>query len=252
VDEDGDGAVDCADPDCAADPICSSGNETLCDNFQDDDFDNLIDCEDPTDCQALAVCQPGAGPVGSPCLSPNACSANDNDPLCMSEQVVGFMGGYCSEFCDLALNDCAPGSFCSLPFSPSGASVCVDLCAVDADCRLGYRCRDTGFGPPYCWGATEYCTNGVDDDDDTLVDCMDQNCEWDPACPEVCDNGIDDNGNGLIDCEEWVCEADPGCSENDDAQCSNGYDDDGDTLIDCEDATDCIALPLGQRVLREQ
>jgi hypothetical protein len=247
VDEDGDGLVDCADPDCAADPICSSGNETLCDNLKDEDDDFLIDCEDPTDCQALAVCQPGAGPVGSACLSHNACSANNNDPLCLSEQVFGFMGGYCSEFCDLALNDCAPGAFC-MPTHFSSGGVCVDICAVDADCRPGHRCMGIGSGSPFpfCWAVIEECANGVDDDDDTLVDCMDQNCQDDPACPEVCNNGIDDNENGLIDCEDWGCDADPGCSENDEAQCSNGYDDDGDTLVDCEDATDCKALAICQ------
>jgi hypothetical protein len=277
VDEDGDGSVDCADPDCAADPICSSGNETLCNNLQDEDSDGLIDCEDPTDCKALAVCQPGAGSVGSPCLSANACSANNNDPLCLTalEGEIVFTGGYCSEFCDPALNDCAPGSFCSPPTFPSGAGICLGICAVDADCRPGYTCQDMDIGSPFCWEAPEVCANGVDDDGDTLVDCMDQDCQNDPACPEVCDNGIDDNGNGSIDCEDWACQyevacsevcdngiddngngsidcedwgcyADPGCPENDAAKCSNGYDDDGDTLVDCEDATDCKALAVCQ------
>jgi len=248
VDEDGDGTVDCADTDCAADPICSSGNETLCNNLEDDDDDGLTDCEDPTDCKALAVCQPGAGPVGSPCLSANACSANNNDPVCLTvlDGDIFFMGGYCSELCDPGLNDCVPGSFCSPPTLSSGAGFCLDICAVDADCRPGYTCLDLGFESTFCWEAPEVCTNGVDDDGDTAVDCMDQECEWDSACSEVCNNGIDDNGNGIIDCEDWACEADPGCSENDDVQCSNGYDDDYDGLTDCEDATDCKALAVCQ------
>jgi hypothetical protein len=247
VDEDGDGLVDCADPDCAADPICSSGNETLCDNLKDEDDDFLIDCEDPTDCQALAVCQPGAGPTGSPCLSHNACSANNNDPLCLSEQVFGFMGGYCSEFCDLALNDCAPEAFC-MPTHFSSGGVCVAICAGDADCRPGYRCMGIGSGSPFpfCWGASEDCTNGVDDDDDTLVDCMDQSCKDEVECFESCDNGIDDNKNGLIDCEDWACEDDSSCPEDDDAQCSNLKDDDEDGLTDCEDPTDCKTLAVCQ------
>jgi hypothetical protein len=190
----------------------------------------------------------GQGGVGSPCLSPNACSANNNDPLCLTvlDGEITLPGGYCSEFCDPVLNDCAPGSLCSPPSFPSGAGLCVDLCAVDADCRTGYTCQDRGIGSLFCWVAPEVCTNGVDDDGDTLVDCMDQNCEYDDACPEVCDNGIDDNANGLIDCEDGVCHGDPDCPENNEARCSNGYDDDLDGFMDCEDATDCKALAVCQ------
>ena len=246
IDDNGNGLIDCEDWSCDDDPGCPENDDAQCSNGYDDDDDGLTDCEDPTDCKTLAVCQPGAGPVGSPCLSANACSANNNDPVCMSEAKDGFPGGYCSEFCDPALNDCAPGALCSPPIFPSGAGFCLDLFAVDADCRPGYTCQDIGFGAPFCWKAPEVCTNGVDDDGDTLVDCMDQECEWDPACPEVCDNGIDDNGNWLIDCEDWACDTDPGCSENDEAQCSNGYDDDSDGLTDCEDPSDCKALAVCQ------
>ena len=55
-DDDCDGLLDCADPDCA-DKSCGVGctcrgqkmAETLCDNARDDDGDTLIDCADP-DC----------------------------------------------------------------------------------------------------------------------------------------------------------------------------------------------------------
>jgi hypothetical protein len=213
ADDNGNGLIDCVDSACEADPACSENDEAQCSNGFDDDGDTLIDCEDATDCKALAVCQPGAGPVGSPCLSANACSANNNDPLCLIEADYGFLGGYCSEFCGPALNDCAPGSMCLSNVFPSGAGFCVDACAVDADCRPFYTCQDMGHGSPFCWATIEDCANGVDDDGDTLVDCMDPYCEYEVACqpPEVCDNGFDDNWDGRMDCEDLACEADPTC-----------------------------------------
>ncbi len=80
------------------------------------------------------------------------------------------------------------------------------------------------------------CQNGVDDDDDGLVDW-----QSDPSCDDagdasekseqyVCDNGIDDDGDGLADAD------DPGCADPvatlEDPQCDNGLDDNGDGLID--------------------
>jgi hypothetical protein len=49
LDDDGDGAIDCADSDCASDPACQQATETNCSNGLDDDGDGLIDCDDP-DC----------------------------------------------------------------------------------------------------------------------------------------------------------------------------------------------------------
>ncbi|TNE84678.1 MAG: hypothetical protein EP330_28830 [Deltaproteobacteria bacterium] len=45
VDEDGDGRVDCDDPDCADEPWCAP---ELCDNGIDDNGNGLVDCEEPS------------------------------------------------------------------------------------------------------------------------------------------------------------------------------------------------------------
>jgi hypothetical protein len=55
------------------------------------------------------------------------------------------------------------------------------------------------------------CTNGVDDDDDTVTDCGDGDCFAAPACKAG------------------------GADENTDARCSDWVDNDGDTLVDCDD-----------------
>ena len=66
----------------ACDPasgLCVSGGggggETDCTDFSDNDGDTLTDCEDPTSCQGLPICQPGPGAVGLPCDAPNDCQA---------------------------------------------------------------------------------------------------------------------------------------------------------------------------------
>lgn len=52
LDEDCDGATDCADSDCVGSPACT---ESTCDDGLDDDADGLVDCED-ADCASAAAC----------------------------------------------------------------------------------------------------------------------------------------------------------------------------------------------------
>ena len=60
----------------------------------------------------------------------------------------------------------------------------------------------------------EDCSNGVDDDGDSYVDCNDFDCSSDPSCPqEDCSNGIDDDGDSYIDCSDFDCNSDPACSD---------------------------------------
>lgn len=69
--------------------------------------------------------------------------------------------------------------------------------------------------------ATEdVCDDGLDDDNDGLVDCDDPDCASDPVCamqPEACTGGVDEDGDGLIDCEDPDCFEDPVCYDVDDA-----------------------------------
>src|SRR5689334_9083169 len=92
------------------------------------------------------------------------------------------------------------------------------------------------------------CSDGVDNDGDTLVDMDDPGCsrpgdesEVDSTRPQ-CDDGLDNDGDGQYDVAQ-----DPGCSSRDDnseagdgtpappAACSDGVDNDGDTLVDMDD-----------------
>jgi hypothetical protein len=79
----------------------------------------------------------------------------------------------------------------------------------------------------------EVCDNGLDDDGDGDLDCLDSDCEG--SCPEVCDDGIDNDGDGDLDCVDADC--DGKCVED----CDDGRDNDGDGEADCLDS-DCNGL----------
>lgn len=100
------------------------------------------------------------------------------------------------------------------------------------------------------------CSNGLDDDGDGDIDCIDTQCAVLPVCsapqpentPPSCSNGIDDDQDGQIDCQDAgcaplaICAPPPtGTPENTNPLCTNGGDDDLDTLVDCADP-DCAAV----------
>jgi len=124
-------------------------NESTCQNFFDDDFDSMIDCDDPTDCQAGAMCVPGAGVYGSACTVNTECAATANDPACLTEASLLYPNGYCSEWCDLATPDCVGDGVC-VDFGVNNG-LCLDGCAVDGDCVVGYACVDIGAADTVCW-----------------------------------------------------------------------------------------------------
>jgi len=55
LDSDGDGAIDCSDPDCYGNAYCT-GYESSCSNGIDDDSDGLVDCSD-LECATSLSCK---------------------------------------------------------------------------------------------------------------------------------------------------------------------------------------------------
>ncbi len=53
------------------------------------------------------------------------------------------------------------------------------------------------------------CSDGIDDDGNGRVDCMDALCKNGPECPhvppEICNNLLDDDSDGFPDCEDDEC-----------------------------------------------
>ena len=84
----------------------------------------------------------------------------------------------------------------------------------------------------------EDCQDGVDNDEDGLADCADDDCTADAACQEDCGSGEDEDLDGLADCLDPDC-ADPACDE----VCDDGFDNDLDGLTDCEDG-ECFSSAL--------
>jgi hypothetical protein len=83
-----------------------------------------------------------------------------------------------------------------------------------------------------CSRADEVCDDGVDDDDDTLVDCADPDCAVGARCSPL---GL------LCDAESTcsTCGGNGGVPETDgEATCGDGADNDCDGLVDCADP-DC-------------
>jgi len=57
------------------------------------------------------------------------------------------------------------------------------------------------------------CTNGLDDDQDGLVDGKDPDCQSPDGWDEIeCTNGIDDDDDGLTDCDDYRCSRSPECT----------------------------------------
>jgi hypothetical protein len=126
--------------------VCDKPPEINCQDNQDNDSDGFRDCEDPTSCKGQSFsCTSGPTAVGGACQVHNECATIDGDPICLDQFWWGWPGGYCSEFCDMALDDCAAGSVCSdWFFFPSGNGICLDECVQQSDCRPGYSCTNIG------------------------------------------------------------------------------------------------------------
>lgn len=131
----------------------------ICTNGIDDNGDNLIDCDDPE------------------CTSDVACSCNTATAECSSNSDCESKGtGYT---CDSVSCTCVK----------SGCSIITDECESNSDCIT--------------YGSDYTCD---------LISCTCQQ-EITPAITEDCTNGIDDNNDGLIDCEDTQCTNDPSCKK---------------------------------------
>ena len=85
-----------------------------------------------------------------------------------------------------------------------------------------------------------FCTDGLDDDCDGLIDCADPDCSANPACAGIVCDGDGVCEPGETPCVCWMDCGPPSVVEGD---CGNGLDDDCDGLVDCEDTFDCGLSP---------
>ena len=226
TDDDGDGLIDCADPDCFANPVCGGGGGPG------------DECSDPL----TAVV--GSNPVNTTAMTTSA------DPYSDAQCVGSFLGDMASDAwyqftaptsgtatvstcdlidfdSDLVVYEGACGALTQIACNGDATGCGGFTSTLDVGVTAGnsYYIRmgswsigtsGTGTLDIILGGAPtpENCTNGVDDDGDGLIDCEDSDCDLDPACitpPENCSNGVDDDGDTLVDCDDPDCTADPNC-----------------------------------------
>ena len=177
-DDNNDNAVDCEDALCANAPSCDESNTDIygdgsCVDGTDNDGDGATDCADD-DCELDAACD-----EGDTTLYPNGCSDapvdNDGDGLIDCADPDCSDAANCDEGDDtLYPNGCANVDGSSNPIDDDGDGLAN--CA-DPDCAAAPNC-DEGNADTYPGG----CTDSADNDGDGLTDCEDDDCNLDLAC----------------------------------------------------------------------
>jgi hypothetical protein len=274
IDNNVNGLTDCDDPQCILTPACLP---EICTNGVDDDFDGDVDCDD-VECQGNVNCPPPACSVslgtvacGGSVTGTTAGAANTVTNYSCSNtspgpDVVYTFNSLAAELATFSLQITTPNTDLDLVVMAEQGGGCdgneCEAFAGSATLNPEALVVQVGAGSTYyvsvdskgagsagaftlslACGATpgaEFCTNGLDDDGDGLVDCNDPVCTAHPAClvaAEVCTDGVDNDGDGLVDCSDPDCFTQPGCALVE--LCDDGTDNDADGLVDCQDI-DCI------------
>jgi len=185
VDDDGDGATDCDDSDCLGDPVCTSSPE-VCDNATDDDGDGAIDCYD-SDCQEDPHCQV-QGALSCNMIGTCAFCCPEGDDAC--RQACHDAGTPEAQAQDDAIKACQEAT-CQTECGPSGSAAACNTCTLTS-------CVDELNGCTYATDGAGGCTTL----DSCLAGCPDlpqagsgsaAACPMDPGitCPNACFVSVD-------------------------------------------------------------
>ena len=213
-DNDGDGAVDCADSECEDVDPCQSF-ETNCFDGVDNDGDGKTDCEELWCQQNSDAC---AGEPGPACEPVATISCNESLGTSLAANTEGDLSSYSCLPGDFpggevvlsytATTD-GPVSFFALaePFDQVSVVVFKDGCGQDTPCITAAQSAlepvtfDAEKGGTYLFILDSTSSQPVSVVD-VFVDCV---------AVEICGDGIDNDGNGLADCADPTCASGSEC-----------------------------------------
>jgi hypothetical protein len=192
IDNDGDGLVDLADPDCVDESDDHEEHIEQCRDGIDNDGDGLVDLADPG-CAGSSDDDETNG-VHTPQCSDSV--DNDGDGLFDLEDPGCVDADDDDETNSVAIPACSDGI-------DNDLDGLVDL--LDPGCVAA---GDDDETDPI---VIPQCADGIDNDLDGLVDMADPDCAWPGDNSEehlaACADGVDNDVDGLVDL------ADPGCSD---------------------------------------
>jgi hypothetical protein len=193
-DNDGDGLVDTADPDCtsASDP---SEHPERCGDGIDNDGDHLTDYPNDPGCTSREDTD-----EADPATLPACSNGMDDDGDGTADYLMGAGDPGCSSASDDSERN------------PSGPQ-CDNGRDDDGDTHTDFPDDPECSGPRDDNEGTPACSNGIDDDGDGRTDFIANSNLSDPGCTDakddsergtppnapLCDNGLDDDGDGAAD-----------------------------------------------------
>jgi len=98
--------------------------------------------------------------------------------------------------------------------NPDDKPNCYSQCGSNIECSSGYVCDSGNCVEDISESViVEVCYDGLDEDEDGLVDCTDDDCFSDSLCLESgnCADGYDNDLDGLEDCADDDCSGDEAC-----------------------------------------
>ena len=173
----------CDDNDpCTEGDVCWDGQCYGDSKDCDDDNPCTDDSCDPANGNCVNTPRADCDPTGDPCTQNDTCMGG----LCLNP-IDGFEGGYCSEDCSDDGQCVGTDTACAEYQGDMWCFVTCELGQGDTCTRAGYRCAPVGTGSQgVCWPGEDNCTDGQDNDSDSLYDCNDPDCATDPACIIEC------------------------------------------------------------------